>query len=84
MAIPKHVKANYETLLRAARAKDLAVMECKRKADGQIVYVLTALRRDSGTVHMTPLAVMCDGNPYEDYLPPDPDTPGGFVNPEGE
>lgn len=34
MAIPDHIRANFETLLRAARNGDLALMECTDASNG--------------------------------------------------
>ena len=28
---------------------------------------------------MTPFGHLADGNPYDAYLPPDPDDPNGFI-----
>jgi len=32
--------------------------------------------------HLTPFGHLAEGNPYDAYLPPHPDDPGGFVHPE--
>lgn len=39
----------------------------------------TLLRADDGDYAMTPLGHLADGNPYDAYLPPDPDDPTGFI-----
>ena len=38
--------------------------------------------RDDGDYFFTPFGHLADGNPYDAYLPPDPDNPDGFVRPE--
>ena len=41
-----------------------------------------AVGRDNGDYVFTPFGHLADGNPYDAYLPPDPDDPEGFVRPE--
>ena len=70
MAIPDHVRANFETLLNAAQAGDLALMECTEVASGETRYVLCTVGRDDGDYVMTPFGHLTPGNPYEAYIPP--------------
>jgi hypothetical protein len=70
MAIPDHARANFETLLQAAQAGDLALMECTEVASGETRYVLCAVGRDAGDYVMTPFGHLAPGNPYEAYTPP--------------
>ena len=70
MAIPDHARANFETLLQAAQAGDLALMECTEVASGETRYVLCAVGRDAGVYLMTPFGHLAPGNPYEAYIPP--------------
>ena len=43
-------------------------------------YVLCAVgRAEGGHIVMTPFGHLADGNPYDAYLPPDPDDPNGFI-----
>jgi hypothetical protein len=70
MAIPDHARANFETLLQAAQAGDLALMECTKVASGETRYVLCAVGRDAGDYLMTPFGHLAPGNPYEAYIPP--------------
>lgn len=74
MAIPDYATANFETLLQAARAGDLALMECTETQSGEIRYVLCAVGRgtdkDGGDYVMTPFGHLAPGNPYEAYMPP--------------
>ena len=46
MAIPDYARTNFETLLKAAEAGDLALMECTEVASGETRYVLCAVGRD--------------------------------------
>ena len=79
MAIPDYARANFETLMKAAKQGDLALMECTEVASGETRYVLCAVGRDDDDYVMTPFGHLADGNPYDAYLPPDPDDPNGFI-----
>mgnify|MGYP001436848881 CR=1 FL=1 len=70
MAIPDYACANFETLVKAAKAGDLALMECVEVASGEIRYVLCAVGRDKGDYMMTPFGHLAAGNPYDAYIPP--------------
>ena len=72
MAIPEPYRRNFETLLRAAADGNLALLECRDAQTGVPRYVVTAVGRDEGDYVMTPFGHLCDGNPFEDYIPPDP------------
>jgi hypothetical protein len=72
MAIPDHISANFETLLRAARNGDLALMECTDASNDIPRYVLAAVQRDDGGEYLfTPFGHLAEGNPYEAYHPPE-------------
>lgn len=80
MAIPDHARTNFNTLLRAASDGNLALMECLDATTGEHRYVLCAVgRADDGDFVMTPFGHLADGDPYDAYLPPDPNDPNGFV-----
>lgn len=70
MAIPDYARTKFETLVTAARAGDLALMECTEVASGEIRYVLCGVGRDDGDYVMTPFGHLAAGNPYEAYIPP--------------
>lgn len=71
MSIPEYARANFNTLLRAAAAGDLALVECADAVTGDPRYVLCAVGRDDGDYVMTPFGHLAPGNPFEAYLPPD-------------
>jgi hypothetical protein len=48
MSIPDYARANFNTLLRAAAAGDLALVECADAVTGEPRYVLCAVGRDDG------------------------------------
>ena len=75
MAIPDAYRRNFETLLRAAEAGDLALMECTDATTGEPRYVICAVgRAGNGDYVMTPFGHLHDGNPFDHYIPP---TDGG-------
>ena len=70
-------KRNFNTLRRAFRAGDAALMECQLAATGETVAVLCAVNRlADASVEFVPVAMMFPGNPYQAVNPPHPD--GGF------
>ncbi|ACI59567.1 conserved hypothetical protein (plasmid) [Rhizobium leguminosarum bv. trifolii WSM2304] len=79
MAIPDHARANFDTLLRAAADGNLALMECLDASTREPRYVLCAVGRSDGEYLLTPFGHLADANPYDAYLPPDPDDPTGFI-----
>jgi hypothetical protein len=87
MAIPNYASKNFQTLLRAAEAWHLALMECTDAVTGVPRYVICAVGwqegeqsgEQGGQYLMTPFGHLADGNPYELYVPPDAD--GGEAAP---
>lgn len=74
--IPENSKANFETLIAATNAEQLALLECQEKATGKVVNAICAINFADGEYAFVPLAIMIDGNPYELLNPPKPG--GGF------
>ena len=79
MSIPDHARSNFQTLLRAAGDGNLALMECADAATGQRRYVICAVGREGADYVFTPFGHLADGNPYDAYLPADPDDANGFL-----
>ena len=79
MSIPDYARTNFQKLLRAASDGYLALMECADAATGQRRYVICAVGRDGTGYVFTPFGHLADGNPYDAYLPPDPDNANGFL-----
>jgi hypothetical protein len=69
MCIPEYVRANFNTLLRAAVSGDLALVECADAMTGEPRYVICAIARGADYV-ITPFGHLVPGNPYEAYEPP--------------
>lgn len=68
--IAEGYKTNFETIQRAAKNNDLALMECQDKSTGKPVMVICAVHFDGEEYNFSPLAKMFDGNPYEELIPP--------------
>lgn len=79
MSIPDHARINFNTLLRAAGDGNLALMECLDAETREPRYVICAVGRSDGDFVFTPFGHLAAGNPFEAYLPPDPDDPMAFV-----
>ncbi|MGN7712584.1 DUF6117 family protein [Agrobacterium radiobacter] len=85
MAIPDPVRTNFNTLLRAAGDGNIALMECLDAVTRERRYVICAVgRAHDGDIVMTPFGHLADGNPYDAYLPLDPDDPNGFIENTGD
>lgn len=69
--IPDHIRANFQTLMRAAENGDLALMECSDAETGAPRYVICAVGRNGGEYLFTPFGHLVEGNPYEAYHPPE-------------
>ena len=70
MPIPDFVKANFETLLRAAAAGDLALVQGTDARTGETRFILCAAAQRGGEVVLTPFGHLADGNAFELYDPP--------------
>ena len=70
MPITDFVKTNFETLLRAAAAGDLALVQGTDARTGETRFILCAVGRDGGQVVLTPFGHLVDADPYELYHPP--------------
>ena len=74
MTLQPGYKANFETLLRAAAAGDLALLDCHSVASGAEMPVICAANRSpDGGVEFVPLATLFQDNPYETVSPPGSD-----------
>lgn len=70
MALLQGHAANFDTMLRAARDGNLALMECRDAATGEYRAVICAVTVVEGEYLMTPFGHLADGNPYDAYIPP--------------
>jgi hypothetical protein len=71
-------KANFQQLIRAADVNALALVSAIRKSDGKSVALVCAMQvNEDETITPVPFAVMCEGNPFEDFEDPmqDDDNP---------
>jgi hypothetical protein len=76
VSIPKYIRTNFDTLLRAAFNGNLALMECTDAVTGEPRYVICAVGREGTEYVFTPFGHLTDGNPYAAYLPPAETLPG--------
>lgn len=63
-------KANFATLQRAENLGELALISTIRKADGKAVALVCAMSRNEDVIMPAPLAVMIEGDPFEDFEDP--------------
>ena len=63
-------KANFSTLLRATANQDLALVSAIRKKDKKPVALVCAMAREGETIMPMPLAVIIEGNPFDDFEDP--------------
>ncbi|MBO9723966.1 MAG: hypothetical protein J7530_06290 [Novosphingobium sp.] len=70
MAIPRSFQRNFDTLKRAARDGQLALLECTCAVTGERRYVICAVGREDKGFVFTPFGHLHDGNPFEAYVPP--------------
>jgi hypothetical protein len=72
MALKPGDVSNFETIKRAFKNRDVALMECTDAVTGEYVAVICAVQEEEGdNVAMVPLARMFAGNPYAEVLPPE-------------
>jgi hypothetical protein len=71
MALPPSHKANFNTMLLAAKHGDLALLDCTATATGEPVAVICMVQRGADDdFSLIPVARMFDGNPYDEVTPP--------------
>lgn len=82
--LSKGDRDNFDTLLKAARNADLALLEVRRRSDGAVVAAVCAVSKNAADSEdaytFVPLAIMVEGNPYELFDAPVPN--GGYKNEE--
>lgn len=62
---------NFDTLLRASKSDDIALISAIRKADQKPVALVCAMQRNKDqTITPVPFAVMVEGNPFELFEDP--------------
>ena len=70
-ALTEGYRHNFDTLERAWRHGDVALVSAIRKADQAPVALVCAMQQnDDDTITPVPFAVMCEGNPFEDFEDP--------------
>ena len=74
MAIPDVIKNNFHTLERAFKNGDIALLECRNRADGEPAYAICAVNFISRSgaepeIEMLPFGLMFSTDPYEMLIP---------------
>lgn len=75
-AIEDDYRANFDTLLRAAKEGRLALLDVQEKATGKARRAIVAMSdstEERSGFDIVPLALMFDSNPYDLLNPPNPD-----------
>jgi hypothetical protein len=70
MAIQQGDRANFQTILDAAKRGDLALLECVDITSGTPLCVVCAVNKRGNELEFVPLAKLFGGNPYGEVLPP--------------
>ena len=70
MSIPEYARANFQTLLRAAKDGNLPLMVCADATTSERRYVVCAVGREGTDFLFTPFGHLADGNPFDAYVPP--------------
>ena len=78
MGLSESSKANFKTLQDACKAGRLALLDCQDAKTGESVPVIVAINVDAQEYAFVPLARLCVGNPYAEFLPPNPE--GGYFS----
>ena len=79
MALATGHKKNFDTLIKAIQAGDVALLECQMVATGESSAVIcAAVEVSSGNVQFFPFAMLFNDNPYKLVNPPKPE--GGFYS----
>lgn len=70
MALTEGEQANLDTLIRAAKNGDLALLETEDRASGERRAVIVAIFKRDGEYRIVPFGHLCPGDPYEEYVDP--------------
>lgn len=71
MSLSDGHKTNFDTLVRAIKNGDVALLECTDRATKEPVMVICAVNRiDEDNIEFAPFAKMFSGDPFEEVLPP--------------
>lgn len=70
-SLQEHHAANFNTMLKAAKHGDLALVSCLDAETGEPVAAICMVNRhEDGDYSFVPVARMIEGNPYEQLVPP--------------
>jgi Family of unknown function (DUF6117) len=74
MAIPEAIRTNFNTLVKAVKQGDIALLECRDRDTGESAYAICAINRirqadREPEIEMVPFGVMFSSDPYEILIP---------------
>jgi hypothetical protein len=74
MAIPEAIKTNFNTMVKAVKQEDIALLECRNRNTGEAAYAICAINRirqanSEPEIEMVPFGVMFSNDPYEILIP---------------
>ena len=74
MAIPEAIKTNFNTLVKAFKQEDIALLECLDRNTGESAYAICAVNVIRQAVaepeiEMVPLGLMFNSDPYKTLIP---------------
>jgi hypothetical protein len=74
MAIPDAIKTNFNTLEKAFKNGDIALLECRDRKNGELAFAICAINYHRQAdrepeIEMVPFGVMFNVDPYEMLIP---------------
>lgn len=74
MAITDAIKTNFNSLEKAFRNGDIALLECRNRGNGEPAYAICAINLHRQADHeleieLVPLGLMLDTDPYQILIP---------------
>lgn len=74
MAIPDAIKTNFNSLKKAFKNGDVALLECRIRSTGESAYAICAINIHRQTdcepeIEMVPLGLIFNDDPYEMLIP---------------
>jgi hypothetical protein len=74
MAIPEAIRTNFNTLVKAVKQEDIALLECRDRNTGEFAYAICAINRirqadREPEIEFVPFGLMFTSDPYETLIP---------------
>jgi hypothetical protein len=75
-------KKNMDNFGKAIKNGQIALVECLEIVSSKRVPLVCAVNRKGEDFSLIPFARLLEGDPYLEFLPPDPNNPDQFLAPE--